>query len=106
MRQRLLVAFALSALAIAARLPDVWRLALSQDEVASARALREPTLVGAVHRIVRTESTPPLWHARGWTLHHTGNSLVGVRLLSVASGRLLAAAVFFIARAVAAPPYA
>jgi len=39
----------LALLAAAVRLPGVWHNALSQDEVASARILQEPTFLGAVH---------------------------------------------------------
>jgi hypothetical protein len=96
----------LALLAAAVRLPGVWHNALSQDEVASARILQEPTFLGAVHRIVRTESTPPLWYALGWVVRHLGAPLVDVRLLSVAFGALLAALVYRLACTVVRPGYA
>jgi 4-amino-4-deoxy-L-arabinose transferase-like glycosyltransferase len=49
-------------------------------------------------RVVRTESTPPLWYALGWAAHHAGLSIAGVRLLSVLFAALLAVAVVAIAR--------
>jgi Dolichyl-phosphate-mannose-protein mannosyltransferase len=82
-----------AAVAVAVRLPHVYSLALSEDEVASARILREPSLGSMLGRVARTESTPPLWYALGWMGHQAGLSIDGVRLLSVASGALLAAAV-------------
>lgn len=106
MRRLMLSASVLAAVAIAARLPDVWRLALSQDEVASARILREPTLLSALHRVVRTESTPPLWYALGWVAHQAGIPVVEVRLLSVACGGLLVIAVFIAASMVVSRPCA
>ncbi len=87
-----------AAVAVAVRLPHVYSLALSEDEVASARILREPSLGSMLGRVARTESTPPLWYALGWVVHHAGLSIDGVRLLSVASGALLAAGVVAIAR--------
>ena len=88
---------AVAALAIAVRLPNVWRAALSQDEVFSARIIREPTVTAAVRHVVRTESTPPLWYMLGWLAHHAGVPVVDVRLLSVAFGGALAAVVLALA---------
>lgn len=88
---------ALVALAVAARLPSVWRKPLWQDEVASARILREPTLLGALHHVARTESTPPLWYVLAWLVHHAGVPIADVRLLSVAFGGALAYVVFRLA---------
>ncbi|HVU78240.1 MAG TPA: glycosyltransferase family 39 protein, partial [Gaiellaceae bacterium] len=73
--------------------------ALSQDEVASARILREPTLPAALHRVVHTESTPPLWYSLAWLCHHAGVPIVDTRLLSVAVGAGLAVAVYLLAEA-------
>lgn len=88
------------ALAVAVRLPNVWRAALTQDEVFSARIIREPTVIGAMHHIVRTESTPPLWYMLGWLAHRAGAPVVDVRLLSVAFGGALAAVVLALASTV------
>lgn len=101
--RRVAVPAALAVLAVCMRLPGVWQNALSQDEVASARILREPSLAGMLHRVVRTESTPPLWYALGWLVHHAGVPIVEVRLLSVLFGGLLAALVYELARTVARP---
>ena len=84
-------ALAVAAAAVAVRLPGVWSQPFWQDEVASARILREPTFVGMLRHVGRTESTPPLWYALGWALHRIGVPLVDVRLLSVAAGGALAA---------------
>ncbi|HEV2593109.1 MAG TPA: glycosyltransferase family 39 protein [Gaiellaceae bacterium] len=88
---------AVAVVAVAMRLPNVWRAALSQDEVFSARILREPTLTGAVRHVIRTESTPPLWYSLGWLVHHLGVPVEDVRLLSVAFGGLLAVVVYALA---------
>jgi hypothetical protein len=89
----------LAGVAVAARLPLVRSAALSQDEVASARILREATPLAALHRVVRTESTPPLWYALGWLAHHAGVPILDVRLLSVAFGALLTAGVYLLGAA-------
>jgi hypothetical protein len=94
------VALAIGALAGAARLPRVWSDSLWQDEVASARILREPTFLAMLHRVVRTESTPPLWYALGWLLHSAGASILDVRLVSVAAGAATAALVLLLAASV------
>lgn len=96
----------LVALAVAVRLPAVWRSPLSQDEVASARILSEPTLGGAIHHVVRTESTPPLWYVLGWLVHHAGVPIVEVRLLSVAFAAALVLLVFRLAEMIVPLPYA
>ena len=84
--------------ALAVRLPHLFTNALWQDEVASARILREPNFSAMLGRVARTESTPPLWYALGWTAHQAGASIVDVRLLSALFGALLAAAVVSCAR--------
>lgn len=91
------IAAVLAVAAAAVRLPGVWGASLSQDEVASARILREPALPAVLHRIVRTESTPPLWYVLGWLAHRAAVPIVDVRLLSVLFGALLAAGVFALA---------
>ena len=83
--------------AVAARLPHALSASLWMDEVASARILSEPTFGGMLGRVARTESTPPLWYALGWALHHAGAGLVDVRLLSVLAGGLLALTVVALA---------
>ena len=97
---------AVASLAIAVRLPNVWRAALSQDEVFSARIVREPTVTSAVRHVVRTESTPPLWYLLGWLVHHLGVPVVDVRLLSVAFGGALAVVVLALASEVLPRGYA
>jgi Dolichyl-phosphate-mannose-protein mannosyltransferase len=82
-----------AAVAAAVRLPGVFGQALSQDEVASARILREPGFGAMLARVARTESTPPLWYTLAWFVHRVGISLTDVRLLSVFAGCGLAAAV-------------
>jgi len=86
--------------AAAVRLPGTFSQALSQDEVASARIVREPGLLSMLARVARTESTPPLWYVLGWLLHRTGASIVDVRLLSVLAGAGLAGCVVAIGRRV------
>ena len=46
-----------AAVAAAVRLPGTFSQALSQDEVASARILREPGVLSMLSRVARTEST-------------------------------------------------
>ncbi|HZQ81674.1 MAG TPA: glycosyltransferase [Gaiellaceae bacterium] len=92
------VAAVLAVIAVAARLPRVWSDSLWQDEVASARILRQPTFGAMLHRVVRTESTPPLWYSLGWLLHTAGASILDVRLISVAAGGATAAMVVLLAR--------
>lgn len=89
MRRTWLLATLLGLATVALRLPRAFGDALWQDEVASARILREPTLGGMLHHVVRTESTPPLWYALGWIMHRGGIPLHEVRLLSVVAGALL-----------------
>jgi 4-amino-4-deoxy-L-arabinose transferase-like glycosyltransferase len=96
----------LALLAVVVRVPGVWRNPLSQDEVSSARILREPTFAGALHRVVRTESTPPLWYALGWLAHQVGTPIVEVRLLSVLCGGALTALVYVLGCAVLRPRFA
>lgn len=91
-------AAAVAALAAALRLPGLGQ-ALWQDEVASARILREPTVGAMLARVARTESTPPLWYALGWLLHAAGVAIPDVRVLSVVAGALAAGLVVLLARA-------
>jgi hypothetical protein len=92
------VTVAVALVAAAARLPGVYTHALWEDETASARILSEPTFVGMLRHVARTESTPPLWYALGWLVHQPGVPIRDVRLLSVLAGALLAAAVVDLAR--------
>jgi 4-amino-4-deoxy-L-arabinose transferase-like glycosyltransferase len=94
---------AVALVAAAARLPGTFTQALSQDEVASARILREPAVVPMLSRVARTESTPPLWYAMGWLIHRAGVPIVDVRLLSVLAGAGLAATVVAVGRRVLPP---
>jgi hypothetical protein len=84
-------AFAVALLAVAVRLRHALSDSLWQDEVASARIIREPTFAAMLRHVVRTESTPPLWYALGWLVHRARTSIHGMRLLSVALGGALAA---------------
>ena len=83
------VALAVGLLSALLRLPLALTSPLWQDEAASARILNEPTLIGAVRHVVRTESTPPLWYVAGWLLHRAGVAVSDVRLLSVAANLVL-----------------
>ncbi|HEY3961091.1 MAG TPA: glycosyltransferase family 39 protein [Gaiellaceae bacterium] len=69
-----------------------------QDEVASARILREPTLGRVLGHVTRTESTPPLWYVIGWAVHRASVPLVDVRVVSVVCGGAFAALVVLFAR--------
>jgi hypothetical protein len=69
-----------------------------QDEVASARILREPTLGRVLGHVARTESTPPLWYVIGWAVHRAAVPLVDVRILSVVCGGAFATLVVQFAR--------
>jgi hypothetical protein len=86
------------AFAVVLRMPRVGD-AFWQDEVASARILREPTASRMLAHVARTESTPPLWYGLAWAVHHAGVPLQDVRALSVAFGGLLAGLVVVAARA-------
>ncbi len=86
--------------AAAVRLPGTFSQALSQDEVASARILREPTVWSMLGRVARTESTPPLWYSLAWLTHRAGVSIVDVRLLSVLAGAGFAGCVVAVGRRV------
>jgi hypothetical protein len=99
-------AVAVGIAAAAFRLPHALSDAFWQDEVASARILREPTIVGLVRHVARTESTPPLWYALGWLTHRAGVSIHDVRLLSVAFGALFAGLTVLLARRVLPLPSA
>jgi 4-amino-4-deoxy-L-arabinose transferase-like glycosyltransferase len=81
----------------AIRLPGTFSQALSQDEVASARILREPSVLSMLGRVARTESTPPFWYSLAWLVHRLGVPIVDVRLLSVLAGAGVAACVVAIA---------
>lgn len=71
-----------------------------QDEIVSARILSEPTPWGMLLHVARTESTPPVWYALGWLVHHMGLDVEVVRALSVLFGTMLAALVVILARRV------
>lgn len=90
----------LGGLAAALRLPRALSTSFWQDEVASARILREPGFAAMLRHVVRTESTPPLWYALAWAMHRVGVPIHDVRLLSVAANGLLVAAVVVLARRV------
>ena len=94
------VTIAVAVVAAAVRLPGTFTQALSQDEVASARILREPGVLPMLTRVARTESTPPLWYGLGWLIHRAGVPIVDVRLLSVLAGAGLAAMVVAVGRRV------
>lgn len=97
-------ALGLGVVAALLRLPHAFGDSLWQDEVASARIIREPTFTGMLRHVVRTESTPPLWYALAWTAHHAGLSIHDVRLLSVVfDGALVAAVVLLAARILPLP---
>jgi hypothetical protein len=87
------LAVALGLLAAALRLPLALTSPFWQDEVASARILDAQTFTGAMRGVVRTESTPPLWYAVAWLVHHAGLPVSDVRLLSVAADAVLVALV-------------
>jgi hypothetical protein len=84
----------------ALRLPRAFASPFWQDEVASARILREPTFPGMLRHVALTESTPPLWYAAAWSLHHAGVSIHDTRLLSVAANGALVAGVYLLGRRV------
>lgn len=84
--------------AFALRLPRAFGDELWQDEVASARILREPTLGRVLGHVARTESTPPLWYVLGWATHHAGVPIVDVRLLSALCGAALVGLTVVLAR--------
>jgi hypothetical protein len=90
------------AVGVVAAVLRLWRLddPFWQDEVASARILREPTVPRMLAHVVRTESTPPLWYALGWSVHQLGVPLQDVRVLSVLSAGVLAGLVVLVARSV------
>jgi len=75
------------------RIPGALDDAMWQDEVASARVISEAGPLAVIRQIARTESTPPLWYALGWTAHRAGSGVQDVRFLSVAAGMALAAAI-------------
>jgi hypothetical protein len=103
---RTLVVAGVALLAALVRLPGVYDRPFWEDEVASARILSEPTLIAMLHRVKLTESTPPLWYALGWATHRLAVPLRDERLLSVAFGALLAAAVVLLALRFVALPLA
>jgi hypothetical protein len=106
MNARRCVIGAVALLAIAARLPGLFTQSLSQDEVASARIITEPTFPRLLGHVARTESTPPLWYTLAWLAHHAGVPTQDVRLLSLAAGAGLAALVVDLACRVVALPLA
>jgi hypothetical protein len=89
---------AVAAIAAAARLPGFLRDALWQDEVAAARVISEPSLVGMLRHVAGVEATPPFWYALGWLAHTFGLSPESFRIVSVLSGALLAGLVVILAR--------
>ncbi len=105
-RPTALVAVGVGVAAGLARLPRALTDPLWQDEVASARILREPTVGRMLSQVGRTESTPPLWYTLGWLAHHAGVSIHDVRLLSVGLGATLAGTVVLLARRVVNLTYA
>jgi hypothetical protein len=80
----LAVGAALGLAAVILRLPRAFSSSFWQDEVASARIIREPSFLGMLRHVARTESTPPIWYALGWLTHRLGVPIHDVRLLSVA----------------------
>jgi hypothetical protein len=96
----LAAAAAVGVVALAVRVPGVWSRPFWEDEAASAQILREPTLWAALRRVVRTESTPPLWYVLAWATHQLGVPFQDERLLSVLFGGAFAAVVVVIARRV------
>jgi Dolichyl-phosphate-mannose-protein mannosyltransferase len=90
-------AIGLGVATILLRLPGALSWSFWQDEVASARVVQQPTFGSMLHQVVRTESTPPLWYALAWALHHAGVSIHDVRLLSVALDGLVVAAIVVLA---------
>jgi hypothetical protein len=79
------------------RLPHAFGDSLWQDEVASARIIREATFGGMLRHVARTESTPPLWYALGWLVHHAGVSIHDTRLLSVVLNGVVVALIVLLA---------
>ncbi len=92
--------------AVAVRLPAVWARPFWEDEVASARALAEPTVGALLRHVARTESTPPLWYLLTWAVRQAGVPMQDLRLISVLAGGLLAAVVVVIARRFVTQPLA
>ena len=93
------LALGLGAVAACLRLPLALTTPFWQDEVASARIIGQPTFGDALHQVVRTESTPPLWYVLAWLLHRLGTPLYELRLLSVVEdGLLITLVVVFAAR--------
>jgi hypothetical protein len=97
-RSTIVATSSVALLAAGVRLPHALGDSFWQDEVASARILREPTFGGMLRHVARTESTPPLWYALAWLVHTAGVSIHDARLLSVLAGAGLAAAVVLLAR--------
>src|SRR6516162_10711469 len=96
-------AAALGAATVVLRVPRALGEGLWQDEVASARILREPTLGRVLGHVARTESTPPLWYGLGWAVHQVGVGIVDVRLLSALFDGVFVALVVVLARRVVPP---
>jgi Dolichyl-phosphate-mannose-protein mannosyltransferase len=93
-------------LAVLVRLPNVYSQPFWQDEVASARILRAPNIAAMLARVAHTESTPPFWYCLAWVLHAVGVPIQDVRLLSVASGGLLAGFTVLLAHRLMPLPFA
>lgn len=86
-----------------ARIVPALREPLWLDEVVSARIITQPTPAAAVHRVRRTESSPPGWHLLNWAAWRAIGSpgrLDWLRLLSVVFGCALAGLVVFFGRTV------
>jgi len=105
-RRTWLLATVLGFATAALRLPRALADSFWQDEVASARIIREPTFGGMLHHVALTESTPPLWYALAWMAHRAGLSVHDVRLLSVVAGAALVMAAVRIAAEIAPIPFA
>lgn len=86
-----------------ARIVPALREPLWLDEVVSARIITQPTPAAAVHRVRRTESSPPGWHLLNWVAWRAIGSpgrLDWLRLLSVLFGCVLAGLVVVFGRSV------
>jgi hypothetical protein len=100
------VAVGLGVLSALLRLPRALSSPFWQDEVASARVLREPGFLAMLHRVGLTESTPPLWYTVAWLTHRSGVSIHDVRLLSVVANGLAVALVVVLAGRSVPPGFA
>ena len=84
--------------AFALRLPGAMHNAFWHDEVFSARIIVADSPVAALHRVARTESSPPAWYMAGWLIHHAGVQVAYVRIFSAAAGAVAAVLVIVLAR--------